>query len=134
MKEYRERLKIGAPESSKPKKTSTGWLNLGLASEFGAHEDLTWGASNSGESLSVDQEFRAYITGHLAKSDVDILKFWEVSILLFLRCAGFKLFFFDRYMERHTLPSTRSRWTSWPSKHRRSLAKECFLLAPKPTG
>ncbi|RDB18681.1 hypothetical protein Hypma_014779 [Hypsizygus marmoreus] len=77
IKEYHECLKISEPERSKPKKTSVGWLNLGLALEFMEDDNMSWGASNSGGPMTVDQEFRDY-GGHLSKLDTDIVKFWEV--------------------------------------------------------
>lgn len=55
-----------------------------LAAQYGLDDDMDVGASGPGDTnkQTVEQEYQAYITAPLLPKNVNILKFWEVRVIL----------------------------------------------------
>jgi hypothetical protein len=99
MEQYRLKLNmnnnsipVSAVLPTLPKKTTLGYVNLGLPSNFNLTDDneLGWGETSL-DTQSVDEEYHSYGYGVLTKLDVDILKFWEVCVQIIFNCSVFRI-------------------------------------------
>ena len=73
-------------------KTALGYVNLSLPLNLNLtnNNELGW-AETSFNAQSMDEEYDSYSFGVLMKLDVNILKFWEVSVQIIFDCSVFRL-------------------------------------------
>lgn len=95
MVEYRERAdavtaNLGQPA---PVPALSGDSNtpafMTLAAQYGLDEDDMGLGNNNSNQQTIEQEYQAYITSTLSNGAVDIIKFWEVSmmkLILSIKC------------------------------------------------
>jgi hypothetical protein len=87
MRKYRARNSATCPRPASrsriaSKKTTLGYVNIGLPSQYSVDDDddLNWSTRGSG-IRTVEEEYRLYAFGALSDFDTldtDLLKFWEV--------------------------------------------------------
>jgi len=56
---------------------------MSLAAQYGLDSDMEIGESGANEQ-TVEQEYQAYVTAPLSPKSINILKFWEVGIMLMI--------------------------------------------------
>jgi hypothetical protein len=103
MVKYRDRIQALAPvtEAASNLQSSGSGAKLptfmSLAAKYGLDDDMNIGNSGTNEQ-TVEQEYQAYITSPLSASASDIIKFWEVSNLLYLQILTDSLLGYDCYL------------------------------------
>ena len=130
MREYRERDAQNHDEApsvdATPPRTAALPGYMSLAKHYGLTDMALGGSRRNEQSLS--QEYQAYVTAALSPIEVDILKFWEVSIdISVLYCTHRTC----RFIAMHFPLSLRWQWTTSRSRHLQYPANESFLQALK---
>ena len=126
-----------SPSRIASKKTSLGYVNIGLPSQYNVDDDdddgLDWSIGGSGVR-TVEEEFRLYAFGTLTDFEVldtDLLKFWEVRYhSLDYDLNKFLPHSLDVTNSRQSFPS---QWTTSLFRHHRFRLNAHFLLWLKVT-